>query len=221
METQIDLKAAQLFCKVIQAPQNTYMRQKVLKYLQNYELLAEYFWLTHTARMLIHYQLEEQLPVMGIDSPHPEYVEPSPWAQTFLEFSIKRLSRNKIQYSMSSLKAEAHRVITAIIPPDSRTYFMNRSLDPISNTASTSFAAKDATKSMRLTDNAFLLQAETVGIMGALTHVSIGEGHVVIYTDSMAAIDSLQHSICHSLLATQSKSQNIPLSQMVLRHHRV
>lgn len=51
------------------------------------------------------------------------------------------------------------------------------------------------TATIRVTDNASTLQAETVAIMEALTHASLRGGHVVIHTDSRATIDSLQHSI--------------------------
>lgn len=68
-----------------------------------------------------------------------------------------------------------------------------------SQTAGDGFAAKDATKSMRVIDNASLLQAEAVAITGSLTHASLREGHVVVHTDSSAAADSLQHSMRYDI----------------------
>lgn len=44
-------------------------------------------------------------------------------------------------------------------------------------------------------NSASSLLAEAVAIMGALAHSSQREGHRVIYTDSRAASDSLQHSL--------------------------
>jgi len=144
--------------------------------------------------VLICYQLKEQLLAKGMDSPHPDFIEAPPWAQTLIEFSVMSLSRRKNQYTMPSLKAEAERVIAAITPPGSRTYFTDGSVDPLNHTAGAGFAARDATQSMRVTDNASSLQAEAVAIMGALAHASLREGHVVIHTDSRAAIDCLQQS---------------------------
>ena len=60
-------------------------------------------------------------------------------------------------------------------------------MDPINHTAGAGFATKDTTASIRVTDNASTLQAETVAIMEALTHASLREGHVVIQEQLLTA----------------------------------
>ena len=50
-------------------------------------------------------------------------------------------------------------------------------MDPINHTAGAGFAAWDTTKSIRVTDNASSLQ---LAIMGALTHASLKNGHVIL-----------------------------------------
>lgn len=47
--------------------------------------------------------------------------------------------------------------------------------------------------SLFVIDNTSSLQVEAVALMGALAHVLLSAGHVVIHTDSRGAIDSLQH----------------------------
>ena len=193
LASRIDLTAAQFLSKVIQAPRNTSLRHKIVRRLeQDNELFANNSWLSHTARVLIRHQLKEPLLAKGMDSPHPDFVEAPPWAQTSIEFSVMRLASKKNEYCTPSLKAETQRVIATITPPGSLTYYTDGSVDPLTHTAGAGFAARDATISMRVTDNASSLQAEVVAIMGALRHASRRKGHVVIHTDSKGAVDCLQ-----------------------------
>ncbi|XP_069971546.1 uncharacterized protein [Penaeus vannamei] len=49
MDTRIDLMAAQFLSKVLQAPRNSYIKQRALRRLQqDYQLFANNSWLTHT-----------------------------------------------------------------------------------------------------------------------------------------------------------------------------
>ena len=82
---------------------------------------------------------------------------------------------------MPSLKAQAQRVIEQITPPGSITYYTDGSVDPINHTAGAGFATKDTTASIRVTDNASTLQAETVAIMEALTRVPEGRARCHSY----------------------------------------
>ena len=70
MDTRIDLMATQFLSKVLQAPRNSYLRQRVLRRLQDYQLFADKSWLTHTDRVLILFQLKESMLAKGMDSPH-------------------------------------------------------------------------------------------------------------------------------------------------------
>lgn len=84
-DSRIDLMVAQFLSKVIQVRRDTYTRKKVLsRPEQLYEFFANNSWLIHTARMLLHYQLKGQLLVKGMNSFHPECIEPPPWAQTLI-----------------------------------------------------------------------------------------------------------------------------------------
>ncbi|XP_069993571.1 uncharacterized protein [Penaeus vannamei] len=112
-----------------------------------------------------------------------------------IEFSILNLAMRKDQYAMPSPKAQAQRVIDQITPPGIITYYTDGFVDPINHTAGAGFTTRHTTASIRVTDNASILQAEMFAIMEALTHVSLRAGHVGIHTDSRATIDSLQHSM--------------------------
>lgn len=71
---------------------------------------------------------------------------------------------------------------------------MDGSVDPINHNAGAGFTA-----SIRVTDNASSLQAETIATMGALAPASLNEGHVVIHTDFRLAIDRLLHSMPNNI----------------------
>lgn len=130
LESWTDLISAQFISKASKLP-GTQTWGKILRLLeQDRKLFANNSRLSHTARVLICYQLKEQLLAKGIDSLYPVFVEALPWAQTLIEFSVMSLSRRKNQYTMPSLKAEAERVIAAITPPGSRTYFTDGSVKP-------------------------------------------------------------------------------------------
>lgn len=90
--------------------------------------------------------------------------------------------------------------------------------DPITDTAGVSFAAVSIASFIWITDNASILKVESVTLMGALVYASQKSGHVVIHTDSRAAIDNLQQSMpnnnIHNLTTILVLTQHI-LGQLV------
>ena len=201
LDSRIDFMAAQFLAKVMQAPHDTYLRRRVESRLRlNYELFANKSWLSHTARVLISFELKEPLLTKGMDGSHPRYVPPAPWDPNNIEFSIMPMTGRKNQYPLPRLKAKAEEHMAAITPPGSSTYFTDGSVDPDTNVAGAGFTCGNVATPIRVPGKVSSLQAEAVAIMGALAHAYQKEGHVVIHTDSRAAIDSLQHSMPNDII---------------------
>lgn len=75
---------------------------------------------------------------------------------------------------MPRLKAEAKSVIAAIISPGSRTYLTDESVNPVTNTAGTSFVANNTTTFMRVTNNSSSLQVVNCNLESLSSHITEG-----------------------------------------------
>merc|ERR1712212_609673 len=86
--------------------------------------------------------------------------------------------------------------IQSITPSESITYFTDGSVDQHSHTAGSAFVVNRENLKVRTSDTSSTLQTEAVAIQEALNHALIQHNsHVVIHTDSLAAINILSQDV--------------------------
>ena len=217
IEHRMDLMAANFFAKVIQTPQDTFLRTKLIRQIElDPDLFANNTWLFNTRRVLNRFEAIEALMEKGMDTPHPDYRVPPPWERYTPEFPKFEIQGKKANHFPPELKARADEFIAGITPPGSTTYYTDGSVNPDDKTAGAGLITRTFYKAFRISDNASTLQAEAAAILAALTHALEGRGDVVIHTDSKATIESLICSVpkdnIHLLTTILAKAQSI-LSQ--------
>ena len=195
---RVRLMAANSISRLVQSPSNTVLQDRIVKNQKytNHEIVRPRSWTAHAGALLEEFGLKTPLLEKGMDSYHPDFIQPPPWEPPLAKISIMETSGPKKTYDPIVLKQMALETIQSITPSESITYFTDGSVDQHSHTAGSAFVVNRENLKVRTSDTSSTLQTEAVAIQEALNHALIQHNsHVVIHTDSLAAINILSQDV--------------------------
>ena len=203
-----------LLAKKLPEPKYSHLVRSIQQRLaQDEELFPTKTWTSHAAKGIKTLQVQTPLLSRTSDARHPEYQPTPPWQAPTYHFSVHKLTRNKASLCPADLADQAQQALRAQDIGDSEVYFTDGSVDPDTKRAAAAFVHTDTTGHFRLPDNSSTLQAELVAIEKALEDARPKHKHVVLHTDSLGAIQSLQrHHISdniHLITSIHAHAHNI------------
>ncbi|XP_063871506.1 uncharacterized protein LOC135106429 [Scylla paramamosain] len=183
-----------LLAKTLAQPRYSEVARRVQQSLaQDEDLFTKRTWAHTTAQGIKTLQVQAPLLSRTTDAQHPDYEPPPPWQEPLYHFSVTRLTASKASLSADDLTAQARQALRAVDDADAEiySYFTDGSVDPETYRAAAAFVHCDNTGIFRLPDHSSTLQTELAAIVKALD-ARHKDKDVVIHTDSMGAIQSLQ-----------------------------
>ena len=127
---------------------------------------------------------------LEMDPPDDTYRTPPPWQGKAVKTTTHRLSHTKNKLSQKEALRQATETIQAAPRQGVQTYYTDGSVSD--GRAAAAFICNTETIHYRLNNGASILQAELVAIKGALQHALQTPTSAAIYTDSLAAIQTIE-----------------------------
>ena len=162
---------------------------------QDSECLRGNPWLANTSRAASVLGYVESWPWQWqeADVPAPTFHTPPPWEPPVAEFTATPLPASKALCIPQEMQQRALMAMEEITEPGGAVYFTDGSVDPEHGTSGAAAVTGGTQLSWRTSDHCSSLQTELVAILHALEHAHRRPGAtVVIYTDSLAALEVLQ-----------------------------
>ena len=193
LHLRIQQIVAGIILKALRAPRQFVFKDKFRDAWNLHpSLLQKRIWSHAAVLALKGFTIPEGLDIATEDHPHPNFTAIPPWTPLPVSFKVTPLPGPKNTCSPAVLQSVADALNSENIV-NTATYYTDGSVDPATNRASASVYCAAVTASWRVTDGASTSQTELLGINQALRH-ALGQtlDHIVIYTDSLSAVQTLQ-----------------------------
>lgn len=207
--TSLKLRIQQLVAgkvaRIMQRDHGTVVRQR-LGGLRNF--LRKSKWISAVAQTFTTLVPHWQRLAADADLQDPSYTPPPPWEPPAVDIRYTVLPGTRAQCTSSEMRQHALQWMDTLHQPDGRVYYTDGSVDPTTGATGSAFIAGDQVVGWRNSDHSSSLQTELAAIHGALRHaMTEGSRHIVVHTDSKAALQVLQRSY---------QRDNIALSTTIL-----
>lgn len=197
IQDRVDYLVACLVAKTVHHHRSNPFKEELLKELRRDRQSARGgTWLGQVVDSTHSLMDVKRLLRKGTDSLDNRYIAPPPWDPPSIRTHIVRLPKGKKDLSENELLQHTLSVMESVDNPEAAVYYTDGSVDQESGKSGASFVTGNNVYGYRTSDHCSTLQTELAAIAQALKHAERGrKTQVIVYSDSMAALQSLKRSV--------------------------